>query len=75
MIKIKQGSIRNRNGESMDIVVKSMTPNNVVDALIGGALVISGITYLTYKAFKKGSISHEEAELRTLIALGITDPD
>lgn len=52
MIKFKQGGITNPvTGVGKDIVVKSVTPNNIKDALIGGGIVLIGIIYLTSTAF------------------------
>jgi hypothetical protein len=71
MIKFKQGSVGNINtGETVDIVVKSWSPNSLRDILIGGAIVISGIAYLTVSAFKNGCCKMEEAEFTALTKAG-----
>lgn len=71
MIKFKQGSIKNMDGESKDIVVKAAAPNNLSDYLIGGGIISIGIAYLTITAFINGSKKFEEAEVRTMQDLGI----
>ncbi len=66
MLKSIYGSITNPvTGKSQDILVK-IKPNNVKDILIGGSLVVVGISYLTITAFKNGSNAFEEAEFNTL---------
>ena len=72
MIKIKQTSITNpTTGVTKDIVVKAVSPNNLKDILIGGGMVLAGITYLTYTAFRNGSKKFEEAELQVFSDLGL----
>ena len=71
MIKFKQGYIQNNEGVGKDIVVKSAAPNKLSDLLIGGVMVMIGITYLTVTAFKNGSEKFEEAEYQTLDKLGL----
>lgn len=67
MIKFKQGYVTNTTtGATKDIVVKAVTPNTLKDILIGGAVVLMGITYLTVTAFKNGSKKFEEAEFQAL---------
>ena len=78
MIKFKQGSIGNvkaNDGSFKDIVVKAAAPNTLRDALIGGGLVLVGITYLTVTAFKNGSKAFEKAELYTMRDCGVIDWD
>lgn len=72
MIKYVQGSVTNHaDGITKDIIVKSVIPNRLKDVLIGGSLVLVGITYLTVTAFKNGSYKFEEAELRAMFDAGI----
>ena len=72
MIKFKQGFITNpETGMTKDVVVKTVTPNNFKDILVGGGMVLIGITYLTVTAFRHGSEKFEEAELRTLSDLDL----
>ena len=72
MIRFKQGFITNpETGMTKDVVVKTVTPNNFKDILVGGGMVLIGITYLTVTAFRYGSEKFEEAELRTLSDLDL----
>lgn len=71
MIKFKQGYLKNMDGVQKDIVVKAAAPNGLKDALIGGGLVLMGVTYLTYTAFKRGSKAFEIAEYNTMVELDI----
>lgn len=72
MIKFKQGWIGNdKTGEKKDIVVKSALPNKVKDMLVGGLILVLGVTYLTFTAFKNGAQKHEDAEMETLTDLGL----
>ena len=72
MIKINYGSITNpKTGESKDIVVKSAVPNKFKDIIIGGGLVLLGITHLTVTAFRSGADKFEAAELKTLSDLDL----
>lgn len=67
MIKLNYGSIANpKTGESKDIVVKAVSPNNVKDIVIGGGLVLLGIAHLTFTAFRNGANKFEATELKTL---------
>lgn len=67
MIKINYGSITNpKTGASKDIMVKAASPNKIKDILIGGGLVLLGITHLTVTAFRNGANKFEAAELNTL---------
>ena len=67
MISFKRGSITNpQTGLTKDIIVKSATPNTVKDILIGGGLVLMGITHLTVTAFRNGALKFEDAEFNTL---------
>ena len=76
MIKFTQGSITNHvDGVTKDIVVKAVTPNTLKDMLIGGGIVLMGITYLTVTAFKNGSNKFEEAELQAMFQAGILGVD
>ena len=72
MLKFKRGSITNpENGITKDIVVKAASPNNLKDILIGGGLVLVGITYLTNAAFNNGVYKFEEAEITAMRDAGV----
>ena len=72
MINFKQGYIINpKTGVRGDITVKSASPNNLKDILIGGGIVLVGITYLTTAAFRNGAKKYEDAELQTLSNLDL----
>ena len=72
MIKLNHGSITNpTTGESKDIIVKAVAPNNVKDIVIGGGLVLLGIAHLTLTAFRNGANKFEAAELKTLSDLDL----
>ena len=71
MIKFKQGWIEDATGAKQDIVVKAAAPNTLKDALIGGAMVLMGVTYLTVSAFRHGSKKYEDAELQALSDLNL----
>ena len=72
MIKFKQGGYTNPETKAYkDIVVKAAAPNSLKDALIGGSLLLAGITYLTVAAFKNGAKAMETAEVETLEELGL----
>lgn len=75
MIKFKHGWIGNQDGEQFDIVVKAAAPNKLKDALIGGGMVMAGITYLTYTAFRNGAKAFERAELCAMKDAGVIDWD
>lgn len=72
MIKFNHGSITNpTTGESKDVIVKAVAPNKVKDIVIGGGLVLLGIAYLTFTAFRNGANKFEVAELKTLSDLDL----
>ena len=72
MIKFKHGSITNpTTKETKDIVVKSLLPNKFGDLVIGGVVTLLGIGYLTVTAFRNGSDKMEEAEVNTMLDLGV----
>lgn len=71
MIKFKQGCITNMAGESKDIIVKAALPNKLKDIVIGGVIILAGIAYLTYTAFRNGSAAFEQAECETMEDLDI----
>lgn len=67
MIKFKQGSVTNpKTGVTTDIVVKAPTTNKVRDILIGGGLILVGVTHLTRTAFRRGAVAYEVAEFVAL---------
>lgn len=41
-------------------------PNKVKEVLIGGGLIISGVSYLTYKAFRNGASAFDDAQTDAL---------
>lgn len=61
MLKFNKGWIGNNEGIKKDIVVKAVSPNTLKDSLIGGCIVLIGITYLTITAFKNGMDKYEDA--------------
>ena len=72
MIKFTQGDITNIDKRvTKDIVVKASAPNNLKEILIGGSLLMIGVAYLTYTAFRNGSRAFDEAETRTLEELDL----
>lgn len=74
MIKFIQGCITNPETEAkQDIMVKAKAPNTFKDALIGGGLVLVGITYLTVTAFRNGSAKFDEAEMQVFEDLGLIE--
>ena len=75
MIKFKHGYLKNNDGVAKDLIVSAAAPNKLKDALIGGGLVLMGVTYLTYTAFRDGAKAFDRAELYTMRDLGIIDWD
>lgn len=74
MIKFTQGNITSiEKRVTKDIVVKAPAPNKLKEILIGGGLVMIGVAYLTYTAFRNGSRAFDEAETRTLEELGLLE--
>ena len=72
MIKVNQGYVTNpETGATKDIIAQAVSPNNVKDILIGGGLVLLGITYLTVTAFRNGVNKCGEAEMRALMDAGL----
>lgn len=72
MIKSKYGPITNpKTGETKDIVVDILSLKNAKDFLIGGGIVLVGLSYLTISAFKNGARAFEQAEYDTLEALDL----
>ena len=70
-MKFKHGWLRNLDGEEKEVIVKSALPLRVRDLIIGGLMTISGIVYMLWSSFKKGSYEHEVAEYETMCELGI----
>lgn len=74
MIKFTQGDITSIDKRvTKDIVVKAKAPNNLKEILIGGSLLMIGVAYLTYTAFRNGSRAFDEAETRTLEELDLLE--
>ncbi|NBH27732.1 hypothetical protein D3Z60_18590 [Lachnospiraceae bacterium] len=72
MIKSIYGPITNpKTGETKDIVVTTLTSKNLRDFLIGGGIVLMGISYLALSAFRNGANAFEEAEYKTLESLNL----
>ena len=72
MIKSKVGPITNpKTGETKDIVVNALSKRSLRDILIGGGIIMVGITYLTISTFKNGAMAFEEAEYKTLEELDL----
>ena len=72
MIKSKYGPITNpKTGETKDIVVDILSLKNAKDFLIGGGIVLVGLSYLAISAFKNGTRAFEQAEYDTLEALDL----
>lgn len=76
MIKIKTGSMFGGPGTNKcdhEVVIPVSSTFGLKDALIGGGLVLMGITYLTCAAFMNGAKAFERAELYTMREAGIID--
>lgn len=72
MIKSIYGPITNpKTGETKDIVVTALNAKNIRDFVIGGGIMLIGISYLALSAFKNGANAFEEAEYKTLEALDL----
>lgn len=72
MIKSIYGPITNtKTGETKDIVVTALTSKNLRDFLIGGGIVLVGISYLAISSFRNGANAFEEAEYKTLESLNL----
>lgn len=72
MIKSKFGPITNpKTGMSKDIVINALSKESLKDILIGGGIVMVGITYLALSTFKNGAKSFETAEYETLESLDL----
>lgn len=72
MIKSIYGPITNpKTGETKDIVVTILSSKSLRDFIIGGSIVMIGISYLALSAFKNGANAFEEAEYKTLEALDL----
>lgn len=72
MIKSKFGPITNpKTGESKDIIVNALSQKSLKDILIGGGIVMVGITYIALSTFRNGAWAFEEAEYKTLEELGL----
>lgn len=72
MIKSKFGPITNPiTGMTKDIVINALSRKSLKDILIGGGIMMVGITYLTLSTFKNGAMAFEEAEYKTLEELDL----
>ena len=72
MIKSKFGPITNpKTGMSKDIVINALSKESLKDILIGGGIVMVGITYLALSTFKNGAKAFETAEYETLESLDL----
>ena len=72
MIKSKFGPITNpKTGMSKDIVINALSKESLKDVLIGGGIVMVGITYLALSMFKNGARAFETAEYETLESLDL----
>ena len=64
-MKIKFGYLTGADGGTTeDIIVKSALPNKAKDVLIGGGMILFGVAYLCYTAFKNGVNEAAIAEQR-----------
>lgn len=81
MIKIKTGTtlggVTEAGNITKEIVVSTNRMLGLKNCLIGGGMVLAGITYLAYTAFSNGAKAFELAEMRTMKDCGIIsdDPD
>lgn len=72
MIKFKQGAVTNPTTHvTKDIIVKAPLPNTIKDIVIGGSIIVAGVTYLTLIAFRNGSSQFELAEFKALSDAGL----
>ncbi len=60
-----------KTGKWYPIVAKSVLPCKARDALIGGALVLAGIAYLTVTSFRHGAYAFEQGEYNALEEAGL----
>lgn len=71
MFKSKYGPITNpETGESKDIVISDFS-NSLKDVVIGGAIVMVGVIYLTVSSFRNGSKAYDKTETQTLLDLDL----
>lgn len=71
-MRFKQGTVTNNHtGRTKDIIVDASRTISWKESIIGCFMIGLGIAYLTDKAFKNGAKAYEEAELKTLMDLGI----
>ena len=74
MIKFKCGWIGDsKTGAKKDLVVKAVSPNTLRDALIGGGIMLVGVTYLTVTAFMNGAKKFDDAQWKALDDLGLLE--
>lgn len=72
LIRVPMGSVENDDtGDCADVIVKSTLPTSITEAIIGGLMILSGVGYLTVKAFINGSKSHCKAHLDAESRIGV----
>lgn len=72
MIKKNIGYIKNINtGVVKDVVIKAAVPNKVKDIIIGGAMIVAGVGWLTYTAFVNGAATDMRAVTKTMKDVGL----
>ena len=69
-MKFKQGRVKHGTSDWQDIIVTAKAPNKVKEVFIGGGLIVSGVVYLTYKAFRNGATAYDDAETEALMKIG-----
>lgn len=75
-MKIKFGYLTGADGGTTeDIIVKSALPNKAKDVLIGGGMILLGVAYLCYTAFKNGVNEAAIAEQRVYKNAGYLNED
>lgn len=71
-VKFRQGRVRaTDNYDWQEIIVTAKAPNKVKEVLIGGGLIISGVSYLTYKAFRNGASAFDDAQTDALKKINV----
>ena len=71
-MKFRQGRVSaTDNYDWQEIIVTTKAPNKVKEVLIGGGLIISGVSYLTYKAFRNGASAFDDAQTDALKKINV----